>query len=75
MPNGKTDTLRTNLPTIARLGARVFVANVLPVTAAGEPVRDTDIQPQTHAAFQRLRDALAAAGVELADLVRINTYY
>lgn len=63
------------LPQLVRRGERLYVGNVLPVSAAGDFAAGADIGAQTHAAFQRLRDALTAAGAGLADLVRINTYY
>ena len=63
------------MPKRTRRGERLYVGNVLPVSADGNFQAGADIGAQTHAVFQRLRDALAAAGAELADLVRINTYY
>ncbi|MGD9942987.1 MAG: Rid family hydrolase [Burkholderiaceae bacterium] len=63
------------LPQVRRRGERLYIGNVLPVSETGAFAADADIGAQTHLAFQRLRDALASAGAELADLVRINTYY
>jgi enamine deaminase RidA (YjgF/YER057c/UK114 family) len=60
---------------VSRRGERVFLGNVLPVDPDGRLVPSADIQAQTHAAFQRLRESLQAAGADMADLVRINTYY
>ena len=56
-------------------GDRIYIGNVLPVTAQGEFLASKNIGAQTEAVFQRLRDALVLAGCGLADLVRINTYY
>jgi enamine deaminase RidA (YjgF/YER057c/UK114 family) len=62
-------------PQVRRIGPRIFVANVLPVTEDGVLLEGADIEQQTHAVFRGLRRSLAGAGAELADLVRINTCY
>ncbi|MFK8328682.1 RidA family protein [Pseudomonas sp. BJa5] len=58
-----------------RLGQQVFVGGVLPVDAVGTLIGADDIEAQTHAVFRNLQAALAAAGLQMADLVRLNTYY
>lgn len=58
-----------------RLGHQVFVGGVLPVDATGRLMGSGDIEAQTHAVFRNLKAALHAAGLEMADLVRLNTYY
>src|SRR5690606_35215866 len=62
-------------PTIARTSNRLLIGNLLPRDRDGQHIVGDDIAQQTDAVFQRLRDALHAAGASLADLVRINTYY
>lgn len=58
-----------------RLGHQVFVGGVLPVDPAGRLIGAGDIEAQTHAVFRNLKAALQEAGLEMADLVRLNTYY
>ncbi|TDF86274.1 RidA family protein [Pseudomonas sp. H9] len=58
-----------------RLGEQVFVGGVLPLDATGTLIGAGDIEAQTHAVFANLKAALEAAGLQLADLVRLNTYY
>lgn len=58
-----------------RLGQQLFIGGVLPVDADGQLIGAGDIEAQTHAVFRNLKAALEAAGLEMADLVRLNTYY
>ncbi|MEE1866795.1 RidA family protein [Pseudomonas auratipiscis] len=58
-----------------RFGSHVFVGGVLPVDVAGKLIGADDIEAQTHAVFRNLKAALEQAGLQMADLVRLNTYY
>jgi enamine deaminase RidA (YjgF/YER057c/UK114 family) len=58
-----------------RLGQQLFVGGILPLDAAGALIGADDIEAQTHAVFRNLQAALSAAGLQMADLVRLNTYY
>lgn len=58
-----------------RFGQQLFVGGVLPLDAAGTLIGAGDIEAQTHAVFRNLKAALEAAGLRMADLVRLNTYY
>jgi enamine deaminase RidA (YjgF/YER057c/UK114 family) len=56
-------------------GQQLFVGGVLPVDNDGNLVGPGDIEAQTHAAFRQLKRAIEKDGFQMADLVRLNTYY
>jgi 2-iminobutanoate/2-iminopropanoate deaminase len=57
-----------------RGGNLVFVAGILPVDSAGEPVGGDDVVEQARFVFGELRRILAAAGATFADVVKIAIF-
>ncbi|MBT8769351.1 RidA family protein [Metapseudomonas boanensis] len=58
-----------------RFGEQLFIGGVLPISPEGTLRGAGDIEAQTHAVFRNLHVALKSAGLEMSDLVRLNTYY
>ena len=64
-----------DIPAAARYGTHVYTGSVFPFDAKGHLVGPGDIEAQTHAVFQNMRETLADMGCQMKDLVRLNTYY
>ncbi len=56
-----------------RVGDLVFVTGTGPIGASGEVVGD-DVVTQTHKVIDNIEAILVAAGLTLADVVKVNTY-
>lgn len=61
--------------TAVRAGKMIFVSGQSPVTEQGELLHPNDIVAQTREVMDRVRVALAAAGADLQDVVKINRWY
>ncbi|WP_347557699.1 RidA family protein [Robbsia sp. KACC 23696] len=71
-------------PTLARPGGHyshvsvangfVFVSGQLPITASGEKLIDATFEAQTAQVLDNVKQALAAAGVGVAQLVQVRVY-
>ncbi|GII82004.1 enamine deaminase RidA [Sphaerisporangium rufum] len=59
---------------VAFSGTAVAVSGQVPLDAAGTVVGEGDAEAQTRQVFLNLRAALAAAGAELADVVKLTVY-
>jgi enamine deaminase RidA (YjgF/YER057c/UK114 family) len=57
------------------IGDQVFISGQQALTHDGELVAPGDIGSQTRCVFENMKATLARAGLELSDLVRLNTYY
>ncbi len=57
------------------IGDQVFISGQQALTHDGELVAPGDISSQTRCVFENMKATLASAGLELSDLVRLNTYY
>ncbi|MGI9477579.1 MAG: RidA family protein [Hyphomicrobiaceae bacterium] len=57
------------------IGDQVFISGQQALTRDGEIVAPGDIASQTRCVFENMKATLASAGLELSDLVRLNTYY
>ena len=58
-----------------KVGNIVFVGGQLSADASGALIGPKDIATQTANAFGNLQSVLRAAGAEMSDLLRFNTYY
>lgn len=56
-------------------GDQVFVSGQQALTADGELIAPGDIGSQTRCVFENMKAALKTAGLQMSDLVRLNTYY
>jgi enamine deaminase RidA (YjgF/YER057c/UK114 family) len=56
-------------------GDQVFISGQQALTLDGALVAPGDIKSQTRSVFENMKATLASAGLELSDLVRLNTYY
>ncbi len=56
-------------------GDQIFVSGQQALTAEGKLVAPGDIASQTRCVFENMKSTLERAGLELSDLVRLNTYY
>lgn len=66
-----------NLPLftqVIRAGKTVYVAGQVALNAQGQTVGAGDISAQATQVFENLNTALAAAGAEFSDLVKITVY-
>ena len=61
--------------TTVRCGKMIFVSGQSPVTEEGALLYPDDIVAQTREVMARIRLALAAAGADLQDVVKINRWY
>lgn len=52
----------------------IFISGQVPVNAQGEIVGKRDFQQQTTQVFEHLKTALAAAGADFKDVVKMNYY-
>ncbi|MFO1173395.1 MAG: Rid family hydrolase [Hyphomicrobiaceae bacterium] len=57
------------------IGDQVFISGQQALSADGEVVAPGDIASQTRCVFENMKAVLEQAGLGLADLVRLNTYY
>jgi 2-iminobutanoate/2-iminopropanoate deaminase len=55
-------------------GPLLFVSGIVPVDAEGRLVGGDDVVEQTRAVFRSLAEILAAAGAELADVVKVTVF-
>ena len=55
-------------------GALIFTAGAAPIDAEGATVSPGDVTRQAHQCMANLRDALADAGAELTDVVKVTVY-
>ncbi len=60
---------------VVEIGDQVFVSGQQALSADGEPHGVGDIAAQTRAVFENMKRSLERVGLELLDLVRLNTYY
>lgn len=56
-------------------GDQVFISGQQALTEDGALIAPGDIAAQTRCVFENMKATLARAGLELANLVRLNTYY
>jgi len=59
----------------ARVGDTIFVGGQLPVDATGSTVGRGNIEVQTARVFDSLVDSLKSEGAQMADLMKLHTYY
>jgi 2-iminobutanoate/2-iminopropanoate deaminase len=52
----------------------VFTAGQIPLTPEGDLLDDTDVDVQTQQALENLEAVLSAAGVGLADVLKVTVY-
>ena len=57
------------------VGDQVFISGQQALTENGAIVAPGDIAAQTRCVFENMTATLERAGLELSDLVRLNTYY
>jgi len=57
------------------IGDQVFVSGQQTLDAEGTVIDKGDIGAQTRNVFENMKRVLAMSGLELSDLVRLNTYY
>ena len=57
------------------VGDQVFISGQQALTENGAIVAPGDIAAQTRCVFENMKATLERAGLELSDLVRLNTYY
>jgi 2-iminobutanoate/2-iminopropanoate deaminase len=55
-------------------GDTLYLSGVLPVDAAGEIVGGDDVVAQARQIFENMRQVLAAAGAQPADVVKVTLY-
>jgi len=58
-----------------KVGDLIFVGGQISADAHGRALGKGDIAAQTRAVFEHIRSVLGAAGADLKDIVRLNTYY
>lgn len=54
---------------------QVFISGQVSLNSKGEVLSPDDIGAQTHIVFKNMKQSLAQVGLELSNLVRLNTYY
>ncbi|MEO8882487.1 MAG: Rid family hydrolase [Devosia sp.] len=64
----------TGTPSVIRSGDFIFVSGIYATDAAGKMV-PPDVKTQTRIVFNKLRDALTAAGASLSDVVKHSIYF
>ena len=57
------------------VGDQVFISGQQALTENGAIFAPGDIAAQTRCVFENMKATLTRAGLELSDLVRLNTYY
>jgi 2-iminobutanoate/2-iminopropanoate deaminase len=57
-----------------RAGELLFVSGIVAVDAEGRLVGGEDVVAQARQVFRNMRDVLAAAGCEFADVVKVTIY-
>ena len=57
-----------------RAGNTVYVSGQIPLSAAGQLVGAGDVTAQTHQVLQNLTAVLAAAGLQLTDVVKCSIF-
>ena len=57
------------------IGDQIFISGQQALTEGGELVAPNDIAGQTRCVFENMKAVLERAGLDLSDLVRLNTYY
>ena len=57
------------------IGDQVFISGQQALSYGGELIAPRDIASQTRCVFENMKEILARAGLNLSDLVRLNTYY
>lgn len=76
-PEGEDWNWRIETPfarTVA-VGDQIFISGQQTLDAEGAVLNEGDIAEQTRNVFENMKKSLAQAGLELSDLVRLNTYY
>jgi enamine deaminase RidA (YjgF/YER057c/UK114 family) len=58
-----------------RVGDLIFVGGQISADAHGRAIGKGEIAAQTRTVFEHIRTVLKAAGADLGDIVRLNTYY
>ena len=68
---------KTNSPfsQAVEIGDQVFVSGQQALSWDGEILAPGDIGSQTRSVFENMKAALTSAGLQMSDLVRLNTYY
>jgi enamine deaminase RidA (YjgF/YER057c/UK114 family) len=67
-PNGYSHVV------VTQGGRTIYVSGQVPLTKDGKVVGAGNMEAQTRLVFENLKAALAGAGAELKDLVKINIY-
>lgn len=57
------------------VGDQIFISGQQTLDENGEILNPGDIAGQTRNVFENMKSSLAHVGLELSDLVRLNTYY
>jgi 2-iminobutanoate/2-iminopropanoate deaminase len=57
-----------------KAGNTVYVSGQIPLSAAGQLVGEGDVSAQTHQVLQNLTAVLAAAGLQLTDVVKCSIF-
>lgn len=73
-PNGLSQPRGYAHVVTARGGKTVYVAGQVSLDEKGELVGKGDLKAQAQKVFENLRTALRAAGADLDDVVKLNTY-
>lgn len=55
-------------------GDTIYVSGQVAYNAAGQLVGEGDMQVQVRQVFQNIKEILAAAGADMRDIIKINTY-
>ena len=58
-----------------KVGNLIFVGGQISADNRGRTIGKGDIATQTRNVFEHIRTVLRAAGADLSDIVRLNTYY
>ncbi len=64
-----------DFPIILQVGNLYYVGGQLPLDNTGEVIHAGDIEQQTRVVFENMNKCLATAGLDLSNLVKLNTYY
>jgi reactive intermediate/imine deaminase len=65
---------RLPLAQAQQMGNTIYVSGQVAYNAEGQLVGEGDIQAQTRQVFQNIKEILAAAGSDMRDIIKINTY-
>lgn len=57
------------------IGDQIFISGQVSLNSNGEVLNPDDIGAQTRNVFENMKQSLAQVGLELSNLVRLNTYY